>query len=45
MIEGGVEARIMRGEGEGIDRAVGIQTTTMMIMIIEGVGAIVGERG
>ncbi|KAI1054745.1 hypothetical protein LB506_006922 [Fusarium annulatum] len=37
--------RRMRGEGEGTDRVVGFQMTTMMIMIIGMVGAIVGEGG
>ena len=45
MIEEEVEVAIVRGEGEGIDRIVGIQTTTMMTMIIEVNGAIVGEGG
>lgn len=46
MIEEEVEVAIVRGEGGGIDRVVGIQTTTMMTMmtmIIEVNGAIVGE--
>lgn len=48
MIEEEVEIAIVRGEGGGIDRVVGIQTTTMMTMmtmIIEVNGAIVGEGG
>lgn len=43
MIEGGVEVAIVRGEGEGTDRVVGIQTTTMMTITIEVVGAVVGK--
>lgn len=45
MFEGEVEVAIVRGEGEGTDRVVGFQMTTMMIMIIGMVGAIVGEGG